>query len=139
MALSELQKARTRFHLGYPNDQIKGPVTEIQQHLVLGNLNSQTELALIGDPSSVGDRYLFLGQDLCQQGSLLYKLELAYDRCGPDTVDDSLFVRSAGSVQLRSDELQARRALYQSLRKDLENLLDVELFGSCFSGPSYGY
>jgi hypothetical protein len=128
--ISDLQKSRVRFHLGYPNDQITGALLEIQQNLVLGNLSPDTEFALVGE---AGDRYLFLGRDLAQVGSLLHKLEVAYSNLSPLVIEDSLFVKSAGSVELRRDELQARRSLYTLLVKDLEVLLDVKIFGKTSS------
>ena len=130
--LTELQKARVRFHLGYPNDQITGALLEVQQNLVLGNLAEETEFALVGDG---GTRYVFLGRDLAQEGSLLAKLEKAHDNLGPSIIEDSLFVKSAGSVELRRDELQARRNLYGFLVRELETLLDVKVFGG--SGTLY--
>lgn len=133
--LTELQKSRVRFHLGYPNDQIVGPRLEVEQNLVLGNLNPLTELALVGDQGGV--RYLFFSQDLCSEGSLLHKLEVAHDKLSPQVIEDSLFVQGAGSVTLRRDELQARKELYRFLQQELEKLLDIKLF--THSPQSLGY
>lgn len=130
--LTDIQKARTRFHLGYPNDQIAGPRLEIEQNLVLSNLAPETELALVGD--SATRTILFQGLALCAPDSMLDRLETAWGNVGPATIDDSLFVKSAGSVNLRGDELRARKALYAEIKEQLASLLNVELFGCDFSG-----
>lgn len=133
--LTELQKARTRFHLGYPNDQISGPLLEVTQNLVLGNLAQATELALVGD---LGSQTLeFEGQAFCSPTSLLGKVERAWNQLDSDVISDSLFVQVAGSVTLRKDEIKARRELYDELRNQLTVLLDTELFG--YSGHSHHY
>ena len=124
--LTEVQLARTRFHLGYPNDQISGPRLEVEQNLVLGNLAPMTELGLVGDPTA--QAVIFQGEELCAPGSMLARLEQAWENVGPATVADSLFVTQAGSVTLRRDELRARRALYDELREQLATLLNVDLF-----------
>lgn len=128
MALTDVQKARTRFHLGYPNDQISGPLLEVQQNLVLGNLAAQTELALVGDPNN--QTVEFEGQPLCSPSSLLGRVEEAWNQLSPTVISDSLFVKSAGSVILRSDEVKARRAFYDELRDQLVVLLDTKLFST---------
>lgn len=137
--LSEVQKARTRFHLGYPNDQISGPSLEVQQNLLLDRLAEMTELGLVGDPTA--QTVEFQGLPLCAPGSALDRLEIAWSNLGPDTIDDSLFVQSAGSVALRRDELAARRSLYRELQNQLATLLDVELFGYSAQrqGPHHCY
>jgi len=135
--LSEVQKARTRFHLGYPNDQIHGPTLEIEQNLVLSNLAPMTELALVGDATA--QTIEFQGLELCAPGSMLARLETAWGNLGPDTVDDSLFVSVAGSVTLRNDELRARRRLYDEIREQLAVLLNVELFSMTGTGPHSCY
>jgi hypothetical protein len=125
--LSDVQRARVRFHLGYPNDQISGPSLEVQQNLLLDRLAPMTELGLIGDPTDQTEE--FQGLPLCAPGSQLDRLEQAWGNLGPATIDDSLFVQSAGSVSLRRDELQARRSLYREQQEHLATLLDVKLFG----------
>ena len=124
--LTDIQKARTRFHLGYPNDQIHGPTLEVEQNLVLGNLAPMTELGLVGDPDN--QTIEFQGLALCAPNSLLARLEAAWDNISADVISDSLFVSQAGSVTLRKDELRARMQLYNQIQSDLSNLLDVELF-----------
>lgn len=124
--LTDLQKSRTRLHLGYPDDQLHGPTLEIEQNLVLDRLNTNVELALRGDPAT--QTIEFQGEILCSPNSLLDFLEIALSRLGPTTVDDSLFVSQAGSVTLRRDELQARTKMYRSLQKQLASLLNVDLF-----------
>ena len=131
--LTEIQKARTRFHLGYPNDQIAGPRLELEQNLVLNGLAEVTELALVGAANA--QTVLFQGLALCAPDSYLARLETAWSNLGPGIIDDSLFVKSAGSVTLRGDELRARKALYDELRDQLATLLDVELFGDMAKGP----
>ena len=131
--LTDIQKARTRFHLGYPNDQIAGPRLEIEQNLVLSNLAAETELALVGDGTA--QTVLFQGLALCAPDSMLDRLETTWSNIGPAVIDDSLFVKSAGSVTLRGDELRARKALYNELREQLATLLNVELFREQVSGP----
>lgn len=135
--LTELQKGRVRFHLGYPNDQISGPLLEVQQNLVLGNLSEQTELALIGDPNS--QTLTFEGQTLCSPTSLLGKVEKAFNLLDTDTISDSLFVKSAGSVTLRTDEYTARVEIYNGLVNNLVNLLDTRLFNDAVEGPPHCY
>lgn len=136
--LTAIQKSRVRFHLGYPNDQIRGPLLEIAQKLVLGNLPPETELAIAGNPAE--QTVEFQGEVLCAADSLLERLEVAWSNLGPGTIDDSLFVSQAGSAYLRRDELKARKALYAEIRKQLATLLDVELFGdSGCLGPFHSY
>jgi hypothetical protein len=135
---TDLQKSRVRFHLGYPNDQIAGPRLEIEQNLVLNSLHPDTILAVAGDPFN--QSVMFEGLELCSPTSLLGRLESAFAKLGPNTIDDSLFVQSAGKVNLRSDELRARLALYNQYQDELARVLDVRLFGgSPQGGPSHGY
>jgi hypothetical protein len=140
MALTELQKARVRFHLGYPTNLETLPGLKLQQKLLLANLDASVELSLVGDP--LADWLEFEGQPLCSNSSVLGRLENAWVKLGPGTIEDSLFVSKAGNINLRTDELRARKSLYQSLVDDMSRLLDVDVFvvgnkGS--NGPAFNY
>ena len=125
--LSALQKSRVRFHLGYPQNDAGGLI-EVLEELTLDRLDPQVEFALVGNPAA--DQWVYLGEDLAAWDSHLAIVESAYAKLAPKTIDDSLFVKQAGSVTLRTDEYRARRQQYDGLRCDMASLLDVRLFGA---------
>jgi len=136
--LTEIQKARVRFHLGYPSD--RPGLLEVQQQLILNTLAPVTETQLIGDISDPSGPVIDVsGLVLAHESSMLGRVELAYLRLSPTVIDDSLFVESAGAVVLRRDELRARQALYDTMVDQLAQLLDVDVFGRQAHGPSFRY
>lgn len=100
--ISDLQKARIRFHLGF------SPLAQYDQ-LVVDNLDAFAELQVVGTDLD----YDFLDQPLCQTGSALYNCEVAYSKLSPDSIDDSLFVGSVNAVKLRHNELAKREELHK--------------------------
>lgn len=133
--LTPFQKARVRYHLGYPSERTQ--FFEVSASLVLDSLPEETVLQLVGDPSD--PQIEFGGQVIGAEYAALGRCELAYQKLSPLVVDDSLFVSSAGSVTLRPDELRAREQLYQRTVADLAQLLDTEVFGKNTHGPSYRF
>lgn len=131
--LTEFQKSRVRFHLGYPQQDSMG-IIEVLEELTLDRLAPMVELSLVGELS---EHTLVLGQPLAAPGSMLANVEAAYAKLGPGTIDDSLFVSQAGSVTLRRDEYRARRQQYDGLRSDMAVLLDVRLFGDTATIGAY--
>lgn len=110
MALTSLQKSRISFHLDFLRpDNLLALDRDVAQLI----LTTEEELATVGeDPAPVGNQVTFEGQILCTATSALGRCETAYTNLSPATVSDSLLVKQAGKVTLRSDELHARRSLY---------------------------
>lgn len=134
------QRQRVRFHLGYPGDQPGAGYLEVYQNLALDNLDPTVEFAVFGDISQPGAEVLdLMGMPVAVKGSLLYRCETAFNNLSPDVIADSLFVKQAGSVTLRPDELPARRSLYRQTQKDLARALNIELWsGQLGGGPLAG-
>lgn len=127
-AFTELQKDRIRFHLKLPSNLNPEFLELLNEYSLDTGLRVDTIFQVVGEELEVppqSDRILLLGDDLCQEGSILANIEAAYTNLQPGTISDSLFVSQAGSVTLRKDELRARRQLYNSLLDDLYNLLDI--------------
>lgn len=79
-------------------------MTADQELMVLGLLEDQPETDLI----------YISGQLVCNRKSLLGNVELAYEKLNSDTIEESLFVSSAGSAKLRGNELDNRMELYNA-------------------------
>jgi len=122
--ISNLQKIRIEFHLGLlgPLDPVN--FRAVQRDFVLTGLDPDIELSLVGDPLST-DMVVFEGQNLASKSSLLGRAELAFSVLGPQTIDASLYVSKAGSVELRGNELKNRKDLYREIVKQLAYLLGV--------------
>jgi hypothetical protein len=115
--LTELQKERISFHLGY--DSARSMLT-IERSPLLIRLSDEQEFMLVGaQPCPHDQAFLYMDVELCDRRSFLGQVEEAYTKLCADVIDDSLYVAQAGSVTLRSNELTKRRALYQSLVDDL--------------------
>lgn len=135
--LTPFQLSRIKFHLGYPQEQTQPAILEVLENLVLDNLSPETELTLVG-PKPPTTPYVYLGEVIGDTGSLLVQVEQAYQKLAPTSIDDSLFVKQAGSVTLRPDEYRARKQLYEGLKSDLAVVVDVRLYRSGSPGPSLG-
>lgn len=122
MSLTDLQKSRIRFHLGYSSE---GPA-QFSDQLTVDQLKPESELALIGSDLD----YEFLGVPLCQVGSLLYNCELAYANLAPSVIDDSMLVSTVGDIQLRANELGRRQELYDYHRERLSQVTNSPILGA---------
>lgn len=135
MPLTDLQKARIKYHLDITYSTAFEEVNA-QFRLLLDSIDPIRQLQLVGNPT--GDPpeydYAFLGIPLCQTGSLLWKVERAFEKINPEEIDPSLFVRNTEEVALRANELQKRRSLYDSLVGDLRRVFDIP-----DSGRGLGY
>lgn len=117
--LTDLQKARIAYHLDFVEPE---SLLEISQDLAVTTMSPEKELAAVG-PASPADPLTFEGQPLCSKTSALGLVELAHAKLSPEVIDDSLLVRQAGKVSLRSDELKARERLYSRLVDSLAQLV----------------
>lgn len=130
---TELQRSRLRFHLGY-GDHRGAQWIEVRDELYLDATEPLVVFQVVGNtpdtPNST--RFLFYGEDLCEdvgptspQGSLLARVEKAFDLLNTATIENSQKVTQAGSVTLRTDELSARRRLYEYLCRQLALVVGV--------------
>lgn len=126
--LTDWQKHRVGFHLGYTDTF---PVE--WETAGIGDYAYRT---ITGDPA--GALMLVQGLPIGTAAGLLGRIEAAYAKLDSETIEDSLFVSSAGAVNLRGDELTKRRKLYNSLVKDLSNVTGIPM-KSCNHGPSHAY
>jgi hypothetical protein len=120
--LTELQQSRIAFHLDVWEAK---SLLSIDREIKFVTLSDTDRLALVG-PETIEaplEAYLFQGQELCSTTSILGRLERAFDNIDPSVISDSLLVKSAGKVSLRSDELKAREKLYRSLLKSLAKIM----------------
>lgn len=120
--LTELQKSRIRYHLGITYRTAYDEV-EANFRLQLDNIDPARELSLVGNQAT--KNYNFLGEPLCQVGSLLYKVERAFENLSPDVIDTTLFVRNTEEVALNTNELRKRRQLYELLVNQLRASFDL--------------
>jgi hypothetical protein len=124
MALTKLQKDRIAYHLdlGKP-----GSYLEIYKNVTINTITTERELMVIGnlDTTLADQIYSYMGINLCTINSSLGKCERALDKLDPTTIDDSLLVKGAGKVVLRSDELKARKKLYKQTINELAQALSM--------------
>lgn len=121
--LTELQKERISYHLGYVARKY---YLQVSQDTALIVLNPSQKLALVGkdlEELTSDEIYIFEGVELCSNTSALGKVERSYQNLDPSVIDDSLFVSQAGSVSLRGNELSNREKLYKTLVRNLDRVL----------------
>lgn len=124
--LTDLQKDRVKFHLDYLTAL---GLLELDRDVKILILNPNEQLALVGTipdpvPDPVPDTLVvFEGVPIATRTSALGKVEIAFSKLSPDTIDDSLFVEQAGKVTLRGSELAKRRSLYVQMVKYLAQLI----------------
>lgn len=116
--LTNLQRDRIAFHMDF---DAKHGLWTVDTANRLTTLNPDRELTIVGNLEDALPENTFTleGIPLCTLTSILGRCELAFSRLSPETIDDSLLVREAGKVKLRSDELGARTKLYESHVFDL--------------------
>jgi len=120
--LTELQKSRIRYHLGIT---YRTAYEEIEANfkLMLDNIDPDRELAIVGD-QTIRD-YSFLGQPLCQVGSILYKVEKAFANLSPDVIDTTLFVEATEEITLNPNEMKKRQRFYEMMVDQLRSCFDL--------------
>lgn len=129
MPLTALQKSRIAFHLDFVRP---GNLLALDRKVATILLDDEQLLATVGeDPPPVGNAITFEGVDLCTATSALGRCETAYANLSPSTISDSLLVKQAGKVTLRSDELSARRALYTEQVEYLAQVIGASESGMC--------
>lgn len=121
--LTDLQRERCSFHLGLIKHE---GISKVNTRNSLSTLTAEQELGLVGDPDS-SNRFVFQGVDLCDQESALGKVEAAHAAITPSVIDPSLFVKAAGKVTLRGNELTNRYRLYQMLVNEMKLLVGMSL------------
>jgi hypothetical protein len=127
MALNALQQSRVAFHLDFVSPS---NLLALDRDIATILLSPEQELAVVGqDPAPVGSELEFEGEYLCTTTSALGRVETAYRQLSPDVIGDSLLVKQAGKVTLRSDELSARQALYNRQVEQLAQLIGAAKMG----------
>lgn len=117
--LTQLQKYRVAFHLDVwkPDNLLS-----IDRDITFSTMAEEDKLALVG-PDNPPNPYIFEGQQLCSESSILGRIEAAHANLSPAVIDNSLLVKQAGKVTLRSDELRAREKLYKTLVESLAQIM----------------
>lgn len=120
--LTELQKSRIRYHLRVT---YRNAYEEIEANfrLQLDNIDPERELSLVGNQATKD--YSFLGEPLCQVGSILYKVERAFENLSPDVIDTTLFVRLTEEITLNANEMRKRQQFYQLMVDQLRASFDL--------------
>lgn len=120
--LTNLQKSRIKYHL---NITYRTAYEELEAdfRLQLNNINPERELAIVGNQTNLN--YSFQGQPLCESGSLLHRIEVAYSRISPDVIDTTLFVKATEEITLNPNELRLRLRLYHQLVDQLKQHFDL--------------
>jgi hypothetical protein len=128
--LTEIQKTRIRFHLGYLWNLNPLSTMPMEERLRLSALPIEIIRLVVGDVE-LPDASLVLieGITVCTTGSILGKVELAYANISPQTIDASLFVAEAGKTKLRGNELSNRARFYKELACELSKALGTPIFG----------
>jgi hypothetical protein len=124
MPLTDLQRSRIEFHCDL--DSTRG-LLALSFNIKSTSFSEVKLLQIVGqlvgaDPDNL---FVYEGVSLCTLTSALGACELAHSKLSPQTIDDSLLVRSAGKVNLRSDELKARRQLYNQTVEYLKQLIGL--------------
>lgn len=129
-SFTDLQLARIQFHMGYTDNDFSTWLQFEQNLRLKDGISPQQFFQSVGnaveDPPQA-DRYLFLGEDLCQTGSALYKCEIAYNQLDAQVIDPSLAYKVVGSVTFRRDEVQSRNSMWFNTRSNLSLILGVKL------------
>ncbi len=127
MALNALQQSRVAFHLDFVSPS---NLLALDRDIATILLSPEQQLAVVGqDPAPVGSEFEFEGEYLCTKTSALGRCELAYSQLSPEVIGDSLLVKQAGKVTLRSDELSARQALYNRQVEQLAQVIGAAKIG----------
>lgn len=124
--ITDLQKTRIRFHLGYSS----AGIGQFFDRLTVDGLSTSAQLMLVGTTLD----YEFLETPLCQVGSLLYKCEVAYANLDPGVIDDSLGVSAVNTIRLRGNELAKRKEIYHYQCERLAQATNSPLIGGNASG-----
>ena len=124
MPLTEFQRDRINFHLDLDSER---GLLRINYNILESAFSEIKVIQLVGDLTIAlpENKLFFEGIELCTVTSALGKVELTFANLGPAKIDDSLLVKSAGKVDLRSDELKAREKLYQTQIKYLKQLVGM--------------
>lgn len=127
--LSDLQKARILFHLDLPSQM--NDLLSVDREILITQVSATLELQLVGNLASADPEniYVYEGTPLATLESILGRVERAYDKLSPTTIDDSLFVKKAGAVELTSTEIRQRRKLYLTLVEYLAQTLGALSLG----------
>jgi hypothetical protein len=120
--LTELQKSRIRYHLDVTYRTAYDEV-EANFRLQLDNIDPERELALVGNQATKD--YSYLGVPLCQVGSILYKVEKAFENLSPDVIDTTLFVKATEEITLNANELRKRQQFYDAMVSQLRNSFNL--------------
>ena len=118
MPLTELQRSRIEFHLDL--DSLQG-LLALSFNIRSSTLSESRLLSVVGNMTTAlpANIYAHQGQPLATLESALGRCERTFDKLSPSVIDDSLLVSKAGKVELRKDELKARKQLYKTASAQL--------------------
>lgn len=127
--LSDLQRSRLNYHLDIDSQQ---SLLAVSFRVRSAQFDQSKLLAIVGNlETAAPDEIVYIGEvALCTNGSALGRCEVAKSNLGPARIDNSLFVKSAGKVSLRNDELSARRQVYKEMVKQLKQEAGYTSFDS---------
>lgn len=124
--ITSAQKSRIEFHLDIIDlDSLEAVLEGVR----LRTLDQHEEATLVGDIDNADPDQLivFNGSPLCTVNSLLGRCETAFENLSSGTIEESLYVKKAGSVELRKDELKARNRLYKLSVQHLAQLFGINV------------
>lgn len=127
ITLTELQSSRIDFHLDLDSNR---SLLTISKNIREKTFDQPTLLALVGDLTTASPSEIieFGGVQLCTAESTLGRCEVSLKATGPATINNTLFVKQAGKVTLRGDELKARKQLYKAMVAELKQLVGYSSF-----------
>ncbi|CBA17789.1 virion structural protein [Acaryochloris phage A-HIS1] len=143
MAFTDFQKQRIKMHLGLSTGEPS--ITQLQQDrgLLLDSLDADSQLTIMGDITTNPTdptHFYYAGVAIAAVNSILYNCEIALERLGGTQIDPSLFVKKAGSVTLRGNELQKRNQFYWYWREQLALVLNYRVIPNAGRNlPAYQY
>ncbi len=126
--LTDLQRSRINYHLDIDSDQ---SLLSLSYRIREAQFTQAKLLVLVGDLNTASpSETVFIGEvALCTTDSALGRCEVAKNNLGPAVINNSLFVRSAGKVTLRDDELAARKRVYKEMVKQLKQEVGYTSYG----------
>lgn len=129
MSLTELQLDRICFHIKVPRSSFEFLKATFSTQV---SISTERLLQLVGDitdPAQASNLTLLEGQTLCTSTSLLGRCEASWNKLDTATIDSSMFVVKAGSVELTDRELSNRNKLYQHHVSELKRALNFDSGG----------